>query len=86
MLFPFKKNNRQLSSYVFTDIVVQILEKIVFKRLYNFLLEINFFTPLQSNFRPRDSTVNQLILMVHTIYEALERGREVHIVFLDIST
>ena len=64
----------------------KILEKIVFKRLYNFLLEINFFTPLQSNFRPRDSTVNQLILMVHTIYEALERGREVHIVFLDIST
>jgi hypothetical protein len=23
--------------------------------------------------------------MVHTIYEALERGREVHMVFLDIS-
>ena len=55
----------------------KILEKIVFKHLYNFLLEINFFTSLQSGFRPGDSTVNQLILMVHTIYEALERGREV---------
>ena len=63
----------------------KIYEKIVFKRLYNFLLEINFFAPLQSGFRPGDSTVNQLIFMVHKIYEALEQGSEVHMVFLDIS-
>ena len=42
------------------------------KKLYSSV----FFAPLQSGFRPRDSTVNQLIFMVHKIYEALERGSE----------
>ena len=74
----FKKDNRQLkSNYRPVSLLTslsKIYEKIVFKRLYNFLLEINFFAPLQSGFRPGDSTVNQLIFMVHKIYEALERG------------
>jgi hypothetical protein len=39
----------------------------------------------QSGFRPGDSTVNQLILIVPKIYEALESGKEVRMVFLDIS-
>jgi hypothetical protein len=39
----------------------------------------------QSGFRPGDSIVNQLILIVHKIYEALESGKEVRMVFLDIS-
>ena len=41
--------------------------------------------PLQSGFRPGDSTINQLTYMVHKIYDALERGKEVRMVFLDIS-
>ena len=63
----------------------KISEKIVFIRLYNFLLDINFLNPFQSGFRPGDSTVNQLILITHKIYEALEQGKEVRMVFLDIS-
>ena len=41
--------------------------------------------PYSQVFRPGDSTVNQLIFMVHTMYEALEHSSEVHMVFLDIS-
>ena len=63
----------------------KICEKIVFIRLYNFLLEIKFLTPFQSGFRSGDSTTNQLILITYKIYEALERGKEVRMVFLDIS-
>ena len=41
--------------------------------------------PLQSGFRPGDSTVNQLVYLVHKIYDAFERGKEVRMVLLDIS-
>ena len=36
----------------------RIIEKVVFTRLCNFLLDINFLNPLQSGFRPGDSTVS----------------------------
>ena len=49
------------------------------------MLEIHFLNPFQSGFRPGDSTVNQLVFIVHKIYEALEEGKEVRMVFLDIS-
>ena len=57
----------------------------MFIRLYNFLLDINFLNPLQSGFRPGDSTVNQLVYLVHKINEAFECGKEVRMVYLDIS-
>ena len=61
------------------------MKKIVYIRLYNFLLEIGFLNPLQSGFRLGDYTVNQLTYLVHKIYYALEQGKEVCMVFLDIN-
>ena len=85
----FKKNDRQdklnYRPVSLWTCLSKICEKIVFIRLYNFLLEIKFLTPFQSGFRPGDSTTNQLILISHKIYEALEQGKEVRMVFLDIS-
>ena len=49
------------------------------------MLDINFLNPFQSGFCPGDSSVNQLIFITHKIYEALEQGKEVHMVFFDIS-
>ena len=63
----------------------KICERVVSFHLYNFLMEIGFFYKFQSGFRPGDSTINQLIFLVHKIYEALEGGKEVRVVFLDIS-
>ena len=57
----------------------------MFIRLYQFLIDIGFLYPFQAGFRPNDSTVNQLILIVHKIHEALEKGKDVRMVFLDIS-
>ena len=48
-------------------------------------MEIHFLNPFQSGFRPGDSTVNQLVFIIHKIYQALEQGKEVRMVFLDIS-
>jgi len=63
----------------------KVMEKVVFSKLYQFLLDTNFLNPMQSGFRPGDSTVNQLVYIVHLIYKALDPGKEVRMVFLDIS-
>ena len=85
----FKKDDRQSKlnyrPVSLLDSLSEIAEKIVFVRLYDFLLEVYFLNPLQPGFRPGDSTVNQLIYLVHMIYDALEQGKEVRMVFLDIS-
>lgn len=54
----------------------------MFTRICNLLLDITFLNPLQSGFHPGDSTVNRL---VHKINDAFERGKEVRMVYLDIS-
>ena len=85
----FKKDDRQSKvnyrPVSLLDSLSKITEKIVFTRLYTFLLEIEYLNPLQSGFRPGDSTVNQLVYLVHKIYDAFEKGKEIRMVFLDIS-
>lgn len=61
------------------------LEKIVHKHLHNFLLENNVITPFQSGFTPGDSTVNQLVDLYNTFSRALDEGKEVRVIFCDIS-
>ena len=85
----FKKDDRQCKSNYrpvsLLNSLSKVLEKVVFIRLYNFLLGIGFVNPVQSGFRPGDSTVNQLLYLVHKTYEALEHGNEVRMIYLDIS-
>ena len=65
--------------------VSKILEKIVFKHLYNYLHEHHLISPDQSGFQPGDSTVNQLSYLYHVLSKALDEKKEVFIVFCDIS-
>ena len=85
----FKKDDRQIKTNYRPVSLLPCLsktcEKILFIRLYNFLLEIGFLYKFQSGFRPGDSTVNQLLYLVHQIYHAFENGKEVRTVYLDIS-
>ena len=78
----YKENYRPIS---LLPSISKISEKIVFARLYEFLLEIHFLSDFQSGFRPGDSTVNQLTYIVHIIYQALDMGKEVRMVFLDFT-
>lgn len=89
-VFPlFKKNSRELKvnyrPVSLLSSLSKLCEKVIFIRLYNFLLEIRFFYKFQSGFRPGDSTINQLIYICHQIYTALENGLEARMVFLDVS-
>lgn len=59
-----------------TSCLGKMLEKIIFKYLYNYLQEYEILTRYQSGFRPRDSTVNQLLEIYHIIMENLDKGKK----------
>ena len=62
-------------------------EKIIFNRIYNFLLEENLLNGNQSGFCSFDSCVNHLLAITHEIFEAFNCNLplEVRSIFLDIS-
>ena len=63
----------------------KILERIIFKTVFNYLRDNNILTSHQSGFQPGDSTVNQLASLYHVFSHALDRKKDVRIVFCDIS-
>ena len=65
--------------------VGKVLEKIVHKHLFNFLNAHHVITTLQSGFIPGDSTVNQLVHIYNTFCKALDEGKEIRVIFCDIS-
>ena len=65
--------------------ISKILERIVFKTVFNYLRDNNILTSHQSGFQPGDSTVNQLAYLYHVFSHALDRKKDVRIVFCDIS-
>ena len=55
------------------------MERLVYKHIYNYLIDNNLITSHQSGFTPGDSAVNQLLYITNDF------GREVRVVFCDIS-
>ena len=85
-----KINKRLVNNYrpiSLLPIFGKIFEKIIFNRIYNFLLKEELLNPNQSGFRPSDSCINQLLAITHEIFEAFDCNPtlEVRYVFLDIS-
>ena len=63
----------------------KVLERLVFKHLYNHWHCHNLISSLQSGFMPGDSTVNQPAYLHNTFCQSLDVGKEVRVVFCDIS-
>lgn len=63
----------------------KIFEKILFKNIYNFLHSQKIISDHQSGFKPGDSTVNQLAFLYHKFCEALDKKKDIRIIFCDIS-
>ena len=88
---PHKKNNKHLLNNYrpisLLPIFGKIFEKIIFKRIYDFLLKEKLLNPNQSGFRPSNSCINQLLAITHEIFEAFDCNPtfEVRSVFLDMS-
>ena len=86
-----KKSDKQLvNNYQpisLLPICSKIFEKIIFNKIYNFLLEESLLNSNQSGFHPGDSCINQSLAIIHEIFEAFDCNPflEVRSVFLDIS-
>ena len=63
----------------------KVFEKCVYKYLHNYIVANNLLTPHQSGFTHGDSTINQLLFLSNEISQALDSGKEIRIVFFDIS-
>ena len=61
------------------------MERCIYKHFYNYIVENNILTPFQSGFRQGDSTTYQLLHSYHMFCEAVDGGKEVQVVFCDIS-
>ena len=67
------------------SILAKVFEKIVFKHLYNYFRDHFLITIWQSGFLPGSSTITQLIEIYDQFCNAVNSGKEIRVVFLDIS-
>ena len=85
----FKKGDKSLPSnyrpVALLSCLGKLQERIVFKNLYNFLIDNNLLYKYQSGFLPHHSTVFQLIDIYHNICQALNNNLFSCIVFCDVS-
>ena len=79
-----KNNYRPIS---LLPIFGKMLKKLVYDSLYSHLVSFDLLNPNQSGFRSGDSTINQLIAITHTIFQAFDCSPplDVRSVYLDIS-
>ena len=67
-----KKNDKQLAEnhrpISLLPIFGKIFEKIIFNKIYPFLLEERLLNPNQYGFCPSDSSINQLLARTHEIF------------------
>ena len=76
------KNYRPLS---LLPIAGKIFERLLYDKMFEFLIANNLISKNQSGFRPGDSCVNQLLSITHEIYQSFDDNLEVRAVFSDIS-
>jgi hypothetical protein len=57
---------------------------VVYLHLYRYLKEENLLTWKNSGFKELDSAINQLLYITDKIHKALEEGKEICLVFLDV--
>ncbi len=84
-----KKNDQNLTANYrpvsLLSVVVKVFERIIFKYVFNFFRENFVITIFQSRFLPGMSTVTQLLEVYHYFCSAVDEGKEIRVVFLDIT-
>ena len=85
----FKKGNTNISSnyrpIALLSCVGKLMERVVYKHMYNFFVENNLIYKLQSGFLKSHSTVHQLIDIYHQVCLGIEAGQHTCMVFCDVS-
>ena len=80
---PSKVNNYRPISLI--SVLGKVMERCIYKHFYNILLKNSIITPHQSGFTPGDSAINQLLSLTNEFGKALDEGKEIRVVFCDIS-
>ncbi len=62
----------------------KVFERIVFKRVFNFFLDNFVISDFQSGFQSGKSTTTQLLELYNQLCKAVDNGKEIRVVFLDI--
>jgi hypothetical protein len=62
-----------------------MLGRIVYTHIYEYCTEHNLLAAKNSEFKQNDSTINQLLYLFQHIYDSLENGKDVCMVFLYVS-
>ena len=85
----FKKGDKtNISNYrpiSLLSCVGKVFEKCIFKYLHNYIVSNSLISPVQSGFTPNDSAVFQLIDLYDTFSKAIDDGKEIRVIFCDIS-
>ena len=85
----FKKNDKTvIDNYRPVSLLSctgKLLERAIFKYVFNYLRDHNIITMKQSGFIPGDSTTYQLVHLYHLFTQAIENQKDIRIVFCDIS-
>ncbi|MEW8546463.1 MAG: reverse transcriptase family protein, partial [Candidatus Thiodiazotropha sp.] len=76
------KNYRPIS---LLSVLGKTMERAVHKQVYNYCISNNVFTSHQSGFIKGDSTTYQLLHLYNSFCEAVDSGKEVRVIFFDIS-
>ena len=74
-----KKGNYRPISLL--PICSKCFELLIYNEMFTFFTENNLISPNQSEFRPWDSCVNQLLAITHEIHKSFDEGLEVRGVF-----
>ena len=61
------------------------MERCIYKYIHNYLLANYIITPHQSGFTRGDSAINQLLFITNEFGKTLDEGKEIRVVFCDIS-
>ena len=90
-IFPIhKKRDKQvLKNYrpvSLLPIYGKVFERVIFNKMFSFLLKNNLVSPNRSGSKPGDSRIKQLLVITHEIFQSFDEGFEVRSVFLDVSS
>ena len=86
----FKKKGSEQSSSNYRPVSLscslsKVVERLVYNQLYSYCITNKLLSEINSGFKKGDGAINQLLQMTDSICSSLNEGKEVAMVFLDIS-
>ena len=79
-----EKGDKRKSLKNYRIISLLVISGLIYNEIFEFLIKYDLIPSNQSEFKPGNSCLNQLLPMTHEIYQSLDADLEVRGVFLEI--